>query len=232
MNQSLKIAGAATLGAGIGVLVGYKFAEKRLGERFEQRLEDEIYDMREFYTNVRQKYNTPEEAAAALIPESEKEPEDPRARAQKVQYHKIVKKEKYDGDGLDEFAEEGAESCEIETVHKNVFDEQPSDDPRIITQDQFMANDTGYEQATLTFYAKGGVLTDQRDDVIDNSEDVVGKLAVHNFGEGSSDPNVVHVRNDKIQMEFEILRSERSYEEDVLGQDHTETPDQRVRRQG
>lgn len=232
MNQSLKVAGAATLGVGIGVLVGYKFAEKRLGERFEQRLEDETADMREFYTNVRQKYNTPEEAAAALIPMEEGIIEDPRAKTQKVQYHKIVKKEKYDGDGLDEFTQEGVESCEIETVHKNVFDEQPSDGPRIITQDQFMANDTGYEQATLTFYAKGGVLTDQRDDVIDNSEDVVGKLAVHHFGEGSSDPNVVHVRNDKIKMEFEILRSERSYEEDVLGQDHTETPDQRVRRQG
>jgi hypothetical protein len=228
MNQSLKIAGAATLGAGIGFAVGYKIAERQLAARFEERLETETAGMKEFYTNVKQKYDSPEEAAAALIPQTEETVVDPRQKNQKVQYHKIVKAEKYDG--LDEFKEETGEECEIEeVVHKNVFDEQPPGVPRIITQDEFMANETGYEQATLTYYAKGGVLTDQRDDVIDNAQDVIGKEFEVSFGAGSPDPNIVHVRNDKISMEFEVVKSERSFEEDVLGQDDV---GQRARRLG
>lgn len=233
MNQSLKMAGAATVGAGIGLFVGYKVAEKRLAVRFDERLEAETADMREFYTNVKQKYNTPEEAAAALIPDTDGETitlEDPRVKTQRVQYNKIVKVEKYAG--LDEFKEEIGEACETDpVVHHNVFDEQAGV-PRIILQEDFMQNETGYEQATLTYYVKGGVLTDQRDEVIDNAEEVIGKILPVQFGEGSSDPNTVHIRNDKLQMEFEVVKSERSYEEDVLGQDDTETPAQRIRRQG
>jgi hypothetical protein len=234
-NPRLIVTVAGVTSFGVGLVVGYKVAEKRLGDRFEQRLEDETADMREFYTNVKQKYNSPEEAAKALIPKTEKEPEDPRVNPQKVNYNKIVKQEQYTSDGLDEFAEDNPEACEIDEkpVHRNVFeDNQPPGVPRIITQDDFMANETGYEQTTLTYYLKGNVLTDQHDEVIDNAEEVIGPLAAHNFGEGSSDPNTVHVRNDKIQMEFEVVKSERSYEEDVLGQDGSESPDRRIRRQG
>jgi hypothetical protein len=221
MKQSLKMAGVSVLSAGIGLVVGYKVAEKRLGDRFEERLETETAEMREFYTNVKQKYESPEEAAAALIPEVTVEVpvvEDPRVRTQKIQYNKIVKTEKYVEDPLDEFAE----SCEIEggtVVHRNIFEETLDGTPRIITQDDFMTNETGYEQATLTYYMKGGVLTDQRDEVIDNAEEVIGVMFAGHFGEGSSDPNTVHIRNDKIRMEFEVVKSERSFEEDVLGQE-------------
>ena len=214
MNQSLKMAGVAVLGAGVGFAIGYKVAEKQLGERFETRLEEETADMREFYTSHKKTYDTPEEAAAALIPQPEEAPEDPREKTQKVQYHKIVANKGYDGVNVFK------EGCEVEEpeVHRNVFDEQPHDGPVIITQEDFMANETGYEQATLTYYVKGDTLTDQRDEIFENAIDVVGPLAVHNFGEGSSDPNTVHVRNSRLQMEFEIVKSDRSYEEDVLGQ--------------
>ena len=222
-NPRLIVTAAGAVSFGAGLVMGYKIAEKRLGDRFEERLETETADMREFYTNVgvKKKYSTPEEAAAALIPQTEESPTDPRVKTQKINYNKIVKQEKYVGNGLDEFKEELGEACEteVQVVHRNIFDEQQPGVPRIITQEDFMTNETGYEQATLTFYTKGGVLADQRDEVIDNADEVIGPLAGHNFGEGSSDPNTVHVRNDKIQMEFEVVRSDRSYEEDVLGQE-------------
>jgi hypothetical protein len=221
VNQSLKMAGSAALGVGIGLVVGYKVAEHRLAARFDERLENETAGMREFYTNVKQKYDTPEQAAAALITRKPKEDEDPRVKPQKIQYNKIVKGEKYAGDdGLEEFKG----GCEIEevVVTKNVFETARDPDvPYVISQEEFLANETGYEQATLTFYEIGGVLSDQRDDVIDNAEAVIGN-APGNFGEGSSDPNVVHIRNEKLQMEFEVVRSERSYQQDVLGEDPTE----------
>lgn len=232
MNRSLKTAGVAILGVGVGFAIGYKLTEKRLSKQYEDRMQEEEQLIKEFYsvTNNKKPYATPEEAAAALIAETDEEteePKDPRVKHQRTQYNKIVKNERYDGDPLGEF-EEG---CEIDpVVHSNVFDEHLSDVPAIITQDQFMANETGYEQATLMFYAKGGVLTDQRDEIIDNPINVVGNLSTMNFGQDSSDPNTVHIRNDKLQMEFEVVKSERSYTEDVLGQDDAETPPHRRRR--
>lgn len=233
VSQSLKMAGVATLGAGVGLVIGYKIAEKRLGARFEERLETETAGMKEFYTNVKQKYDSPEEAAAALIPESEENPDDPRVKKMRTQYNKIVKGEEYDG--LSEFEERQEDeppAADAKVVSRNVFDDQNIDGPYIITQDEFMANETGYEQATLTYYEKGDTVADTRDDIIDNVDAVLGKTFATAFGEGSSDPNTVHVRNEKLQMEFEVVRSERSFDEDVLGISSDEAPHRRVRREG
>jgi hypothetical protein len=236
MNQSLKMAGVATLGAGIGLVVGYKIAEKRLTTHFEERIQEEEELIKEFYSFTAHKkpYATPEEAAVALIKETQPKVEDPRVKTQRVQYNKIVKEEKYDG--LAEFAEteEGCEIDEEKVVTQNVFDtNRDTNGPYIITQEEFMANDTGYEQATLTYYLVGETLSDARDEIIENRVDVIGPLIESNFGEGSSDANTVHIRNPKLQMEFEVVKSERSYSEDVLGEEpKMESAAQRIRRDG
>jgi hypothetical protein len=38
------------------------------------------------------------------------------------------------------------------------------------------------------------------------------------FGHGSKDPNVVYIRNPRLEMEMEILRDPSSYEKEVLGE--------------
>lgn len=226
MKNTLKTTIVGVLGVGVGFAIGFKHAERQMGARFEERLEEETAGMKEFYTNVKQPYKSPEEAAAALIPQNDAA--DPRVKSQKVSYNKIVKTEGYI-DPLSEF--EQTEELIVPVVHANVFD-PPSGEPKIITQDEYMLNEPGYEQTSLMFYANGGVLTDLRDDVIENVGDVVGTMFSTNFGHGTSDPNTVHVRNDSLQMDFEICMSDRSYEEDVLGQVESETPNQRVRREG
>jgi hypothetical protein len=42
-------------------------------------------------------------------------------------------------------------------------------------------------------------------------------LEVLVFGHGSGDPNVVYIRNEKLQAEYEVLRDPGSYEIEVLG---------------
>lgn len=235
MKESVKFFGGFILGAGVGLAVGYKSMEKRLQEQYEERLEQETSDMKEFYSHTKEKqtFKTPEEAVAALIPEKEM-PEDPRVKAQKIQYNKVVKENYLPDEPSDEELAADGESgtCEIdETVHQNVFQEARGPiEPYIITQDEFMANETGYQQATLTYHAKGGVLTDDRDDVFENSASVLGDYYAANFGKDSSDENTVHVRNPSLQMEFEVVSTDLSYEEAVLGLDADEAPHKRVRR--
>lgn len=76
------------------------------------------------------------------------------------------------------------------------------DEPYVIPPDEFGDFDE-YEQVTLYYYADG-VLTDDVDEPVDDVEGTVGSNALDSFGEWEDD--AVHVRNDKLQCDFEILR--------------------------
>lgn len=214
MNQAIKMAGAAVVGAGIGYFVGYKILEKRLAEAFDERLEQETSKMREFYEVVKKPYATPEEAVEALIPEAP-EGQDPREKNLKTAYHKIVKKEYVDAQ-----ADEQEAAAAVEEIH-NIFD-KPAPDPRepyVIAEDDFMGNDNGFGQSTLTWYAVDDVLVDERDEIIASPNDTIGEKFRTQFGEDSRDQNIVYIRHEKLGLEFEVVRSEGSYKREVLGEE-------------
>jgi hypothetical protein len=214
MNQNLKVGIAGVFAGGIGFAVGYKIAEKKLTVRFEKRLEEETTGMREFYQTVKKPYSSPAEAVKELIPPPAST--DPRVPGQKVQYNKVTPA----ATNVIEVVEETI--LPVPPPVQNVFD--PKRDPYIITQDVFMANDPEHEQATLTYYAGSDQLCGEADDPIDNAALVAGLEFKTSFGTDSSDPNVVHIRNEGLHMDFEIVQSEGSYEQEVLGT----TPDQSV----
>jgi len=219
MNDAIKVAGAAAVGAGLGFLVGYKLLEKRLAQAFDERLAEETKDMREVYQNLRQPYSSPEAAVEALVaPELAK---DPRVKNGKTAYHKVEPK-------IDIPEQPAAVVTTPGPIVSNVFD---STKPRLITQDEFMENEPEHEQATLTYYEKDDQLTGEKDDPIDNAELVVGTEYKTKFGWESSDEHTVHIRNEGLHMDFEVVRSERSYEEEVgVPPDQSIPPHKRVGR--
>lgn len=227
MTKPLLIATAAGSLA-MGFFVGYKVAEKRLSAQFEERLDKETANMRVFYRTVEKPFKTPQEAAAALITEEESESKDSTAETanNKVAYHKIAKQYIPEEDPEqspvsiegDVFSEGSGGPVAEELRHHNVFKEEPT----IITQEEFMQNDSDYVQGQLTFYKADSVLTDEREDRIDDQDNVVGLENLKMFGNprsGSSDPNVIHIRNGRLQMEFEVCLSENAYTREVLGID-------------
>lgn len=87
--------------------------------------------------------------------------------------------------------------------------------PYILHRDEFFADEKGYDnQTTLTYYQGDDVLCDENDVPIYNPERAVGKLI---FGHGSGDPNVVYVRNEKLEAEYEVLLDQGHYVVEVLG---------------
>lgn len=122
------------------------------------------------------------------------------------------------------------EEDEVEpvTVIRNVFEGLPDDqwvyedelsaregkEMYVIHHDEFMGNEQDYNQETLTFYAGDDIVADQEDKPIYNYSGLMGDLK---FGHGSGDVNVVYIRNDVIRMEWEVLKSEGSFETEVLG---------------
>lgn len=106
---------------------------------------------------------------------------------------------------------------------KNVFAEETSVDndrntrkPYVLSQMEFEEGEFDYSQNTLTYYEVDQVLTDDRDQPIHHMQKIVGTEHL-NFGERSNDPNVVYIRNNELEVDFEVCRSPGSFTEEVLG---------------
>lgn len=82
----------------------------------------------------------------------------------------------------------------------------------------------GYSEETLTYYEGDDVLCNERDEIIDpdfQREQLVGEKNLERFGHGSNDAAVVYIRNDKVEMVYEVVRSPNNYAEEVHGFHHS-----------
>lgn len=90
-------------------------------------------------------------------------------------------------------------------------------DPYVITSEQYVDDEAGYEQITLTYYEGDGVFADKDDVIFDRARDSLGESNLSRFGEESQDENVVYVRNERIRRDFEVIRTEGNFADEVLG---------------
>lgn len=89
--------------------------------------------------------------------------------------------------------------------------------PRIISRESYENEYLNFHKESLVYFMKDNVLVDDRDEVIDNVEQILGSSALDSFGEGSEDDDIVYVRNTSMQCDFEVVRENMSYRENVLG---------------
>lgn len=80
-----------------------------------------------------------------------------------------------------------------------------------------------YDSETLTYYEGDDVLCNERDEIIDPDirDTVVGEANLNRFGHGSGDAAIVYVRNDKLGLLYEIVRSPNYFAEEVHGFHHS-----------
>lgn len=79
--------------------------------------------------------------------------------------------------------------------------------PYVISPEDFDTLDD-YECQSLNYYADG-VLADDMGNVVEDIDGMVGRDSLNHFGEYEDD--AVHVRNDALQCDFEILRDLDNY---------------------
>jgi hypothetical protein len=230
MKKSLLTATAVGLSLGsmsVGFIVGYKIAERNLALRFEERLLKETEDIRVFYqhaASIKKPFSTPEEAAANLIKPGTTLAEKVVAASAQVErelvaYNKISKEytpenEEDESDPIE--AMFGPTPAPVQNVFTSI--------PHVIDQQVFIQNDSGWNQSTLTYYVLDGALADERDSQIEDIDGTVGAVNMERFGEGSSDERTVHIRNPKLQLEFEVIKHDSSFRREVLGMDEDTPP--------
>lgn len=218
-------------GLSIGYFVDYKkskdILEEKIAAEYHALYIEEVEEARQHYAKLykHDEFSTPTKLVEELVVENEEEVAAYLEAVVGLGY--AISAE----ESSERYAEESSES-DNEVAH-NIFTDAPTEDewdydieleerddlyPYIIHVDEYMLNETEFNQDSLTYFVNDDVLLDSKDVVVRNQEEVVG---VGNllFGHGSKDPKVVYIRNVKMSLEVEITASEGSYSKDVLGFD-------------
>jgi len=222
VNKTALIAGGASIVSfAAGVAAGYFALRRKFEADYSDRLTIEIEETRKFYAKLSEKesYKTPEEAAAALLPQAVTAIKQYRGDEKPKYFEEVDPKTEFTKEeppSVRRIFDRGNATEEVSAVDKRNRTEEA---PYILEKEEYLNNESEYTQSTLTYYAGDGVLTDSRDDIISEIDDTVGEGNLQRFGYGSGDPKVVYVRNDALDLEFEILHHEGTYKQHVAGLD-------------
>ena len=182
MNTNVKHAFIFVAGAAVGAAATWKFAKIK----YEKLAQEEIDSVKEAFSRPRPEI-TPSE------PEQEKSPDGTVQKADLMDYAAKLQKSGYTN-----------YSNPSEDEERN---EEPVEKPYVISPEDF-GEFYDYEKISLTHYADG-VLTDENDEIVDNVDDTVGSDYADHFGDHEAD--AVHIRNDRLRYDYEILRDLRQY---------------------
>lgn len=209
MSSTLKTLCVFTGGALVGAAATY-FAVKT---KFEKIANSEIQEIREFYKDKSEKEIEIIEKNAVSRYQHEQDMEELRNKEdfepteeELDEYRKQV--EKYNHP---EYADALVRKRELQIKEQEEQKEMTEefDKPYFIIKPDQMG-ETGYEPVTLTYYADG-ILCDELDNVIeeDEIEERIGMEALVNIG--LYEPDIIHVRNEYLEIDYEIQEDVRSY---------------------
>lgn len=102
-------------------------------------------------------------------------------------------------------------------------EQRAGDGPYILHEDEYARNEKDYRQVDLTWYEGDHILADDQNVPIYNPPKVVGQLI---WGRGSSDPDVLYIRNDANKAEYMVSRNPGSYMSEVQGLEAEERAEQ------
>lgn len=91
------------------------------------------------------------------------------------------------------------------------------DIPYVLHVEEYEESEMGYDQISLTYYMGDDIVTDDQDVPVYRPQNIIGGRVRDLFGHGSQDPNVVYIRNENLRAEYEVLRDNGSYEQEVIG---------------
>lgn len=119
--------------------------------------------------------------------------------------------EEYVSDGDEEDMDEYYDILESQGYVETAKPEETESrkEPYVISPDEFQ-EDIGYTAITFYYFADG-VLTDENQEIVEDVENSIGYDSLNHFGDYEEDS--VHVRNERLRCEYEVLLDQRTYEE-------------------
>ena len=197
MNNKAKELFIFTSGVAIGAVVTWKILETK----YDQLIQEEIESLREVYGRGIEDSESTEDFEEEGIDAMQKAADNAKDKPSIIEYASVLQKAGYT---------DYSAMSKKEEVTEVVAEVSATDEPYVIPPEEFGEFDE-YNQIGLTYYSDG-VLTDDNNDIIDDVEEVVGSESLKHFGEYEDD--AVHVRNDRLKCDYEILQVEEKYSDD------------------
>jgi hypothetical protein len=88
--------------------------------------------------------------------------------------------------------------------------------PYVISVLEFGECEPGWQQVSITLYKADWVLTDDKEQPIRDVHGTVGPLSLNGFGGISGNSSTRFIRNERLELDFEITLDHRAYADAVL----------------
>ena len=89
--------------------------------------------------------------------------------------------------------------------------------PYIISIDEYMEDeDSPFTKAEMTYFEGDDTLVDVSNMIIPKINDIVGGRNLDRWGHGTTDPDQVYIRNERLAMDIELTRNESTYTRVIL----------------
>lgn len=203
VNTNLIVTIASTLvGTALGATGGYLFAKKKLAAHYANLADQEVEEVKQTLAKRYKEggFETPADAAKTLnvevIEEVVIEVDEDQA-----EFEQLI---------IDNQYVETVEAEEIVTVTN-------PDEPYIIAHDEWIEGHDEHDKTVLYYYEGDDILAGEDGMTIEDTDTTVGPDALVSFGQRSKDHKIVYIRNERLAVDFEIHKDERTYTEAVLG---------------
>lgn len=230
--------GGLLVGASIGFWFGARWNKEKIKAEAFKKSEEEVEKIREFYQDtakiVTEKpsleevvedrgYSTAE--AEEVVQERptrppvpvQEPPTSPMPPAIPVQEPVVLPRRDFTPSGVAKRHVEREKDKNENWDYDLELRQRTSTEPYIIHQDEFAQNEPEHSQVVYTYYAVDGVLVNEGEEKIRRPDQYVGLNNLKSFGHGTDDYHVLYVRNERLELDFEICLLAASYEETVEG---------------
>lgn len=210
-TKLLKFIGVFVVGVGLGATATTIY----LKNKYEEIVQEEIESIRE---TLAPHLSSRRETTAVRATELEEDEIDQETKKdskilniERKRHNRIARRYNTTSD-----EEQEASDLEHEKMSHDA-NQVNSDHPYVITLEQFSEEMVNFDKLTIYYYEDDGTLADENEEIISDETYIVGDEALIMFGEGSDDPEIVYVRNEKLMSDYEVIRLSKSYKDEVLG---------------
>lgn len=193
-NSTVAALAVGLAGAAVGFALGFRYGVKKTGEAAQIAVENEIKAAREFYeglyeSRVKRTTVSVDEVAAAL----------PATKHVITSYNRVTKQETTAPFIPDVPRDE--ELLPLDVDPRTI----PGVEPYLITDHEF-TDSLGFVQITLYYFEGDGVLVDDQDVPIDDSNYILGDQNLTAWGLISGDENTIFIKNKMNDTVYQVIR--------------------------
>ena len=197
------------VGAGLGGLIGYKYAEKKLTELNEK----DIAELKAYYNNeymgklLKNKEQMDEIADKLTEIDEQNSNDNSDNSSEKANWDEKVEEIK---EKSTKKTKKGTKKAKNEPVEEKI--EPPKDNRVIISSEEFL-EENDFDKETMYYYEEDEVFCTPEYEIVHEGIDLIGKENLDNVG--MFEDGVLYVRNELYGKDFEIIFYEGAYSDIV-----------------